>query len=137
VSVYYPFASPNTVTVSVIVDPCTNTPKKPTGLTGSVSGNNMTLSWTAVTQNTDNSAITDRAGYKIYEKVCAKNKPNCTGADIVADWFVRTTVGSSTTSVTVSDDQGVLSQRIYYFKVSAYDSCGTPKESELSDPWNE
>lgn len=137
VTVYYPFASPSSRTVSVIVDPCTNTPKKPTGFTGSTSGNNMTLSWSAVTQNTDNSAISDLAGYKIYEKVCAKNKPNCTGSDIVADWFQRTSVGSGTTSVTVSDDQGVLSQRIYYFKVSAYDSCGTPKESELSDAWNE
>ena len=97
----------------------------------------MELSWTAVTQNTDNSAISDLAGYKVYEKVCAKNKPDCTGADIVADWFLRTSVGSGTTSVTVGDDQGVLSQRIYYFKVSAYDSCGTPIESELSDPWNE
>lgn len=137
ISVYYPYASTPTRTVSVIVDPCTNTPKKPTGFTGSTSGNNMTLSWTAVTQNTDNSAISDLAGYNVYEKVCAKNKPNCTGSDIVADWFLRTSVGSGTTSVTVAADQGNLSQRIYYFKVSAYDTCGTPKESEQSDPWNE
>lgn len=137
ISVYYPYASPATKTVSVIVDPCNNTPKKPTGFTGSVSGQNMTLSWTAVTQNTDNTAISDLAGYKVYEKVCARNKPDCTGADIVADWFLRTSVGSGTTSVTVDGDQGVLSQRIYYFKVSAYDSCGTPNESALSDPWNE
>ncbi|MBI2400590.1 MAG: prepilin-type N-terminal cleavage/methylation domain-containing protein [Deltaproteobacteria bacterium] len=137
ISVFYPYASTATRTVNVIVDPCINTPKKPTGLTGSTSGNNMTLSWAAVTQNTDNSAIADLAGYKVYEKVCAKNKPNCTGADIVADWFQRTSVGPGTTSVTVSDDQGVLSQRIYYFKVSAYDSCGAPNESALSDPWNE
>lgn len=137
ISVYYPYSSPNTRTVSVVVNPCTNTPKAPTGLTGSVSGQNMTLSWSAVTQNTDNSAITDLAGYRVYEKVCAKNKPNCTGADIVADWFLRTSVGSGTTSVTVGEDQGQLSQRIYYFKVSAYDSCGTPIEGAQSATWNE
>lgn len=136
ISVYYPFSSPNTRTVSVVVDPCTNTPKAPTGLNGSTSGQNMTLTWTAVTQNTDNSAITDLAGYKVYEKVCAKNKPNCTGADIVADWFLRTSVGSGTTSVTVGADQGNLSQRIYYFKVSAYDSCATPIEGAQSNSWN-
>lgn len=137
VSVYYPFSSPSTRTVSVIVDPCTNTPKQVTGMTGSVSGQNMTLSWGAVAQNTDNSAITDLSGYKVYEKVCAKNKPNCTGADIVADWFLRTSVGSGTTSVTVGEDQGQLSQRIYYFKVSAYDSCTTPNEGAASGTWNE
>jgi len=135
VTVYYPYASPTTKTVSVVVDPCTNTPKAPTGFTGSATGSNMTLSWSAVTQNTDNSAITDLAGYKVYEKVCAKNKPNCTGGDIVADWYLRTTTTGA--SVTVSADQGNLNQRIYYFKATAYDTCGTPEESGYSNEWNE
>ncbi len=136
ITVFYPFASPTSKTVSVVVDPCTNTPKAPTGLSGSVSGQNMTLSWTAVTQNTDNSAIADLAGYRVYERVCAKNKPDCTGADIVADWFLRTTVTGST-STTVSADQGAINQRIYYFKLTAIDTCATPKESGFSGSWNE
>jgi len=95
----------------------------------------MTLSWSAVTQNTDNSAIADLAGYRVYERVCAKNKPNCTGSDIVADWFLRTT--TTGTSVTVNPDNGNLNQRIYYFKATAYDTCGTPNESGYSNEWNE
>lgn len=135
VTVFYPFASPSSKTVSVTVDPCSNTPKAPTGLSGSVAGSNMTLSWTAVTQNTDNTAIADLAGYRVYEKVCAKGKTNCTGGDIVQDWFLRTTAAG--TSATVSADQGAINQRIYYFKITAYDTCGTPNESGFSGPWNE
>lgn len=137
VTVTYPYATPSTTTVSIVVDPCTNTPKAPTGLTGSVSGQNMTLNWTAVTQNTDNTAITDLAGYRVYEKVCAKNKPNCTGADIVTDWFQRTSTASGTTTATVNADNGAVNQRIYYFKVTAIDSCSTVKESGYSNEWNE
>lgn len=137
VTVTYPYATPSTRTVSVVVDPCTNTPKAPTGLTGSVSGQNMTINWTAVTQNTDNSAITDLAGYRVYEKVCAKNKPNCTGADIVTDWFQRTSAASGTTTATVNADNGAINQRIYYFKVTAIDSCSTVKESGYSNEWSE
>jgi len=55
----------------------------------------------------------------------------------VKDWFLRTTTDSATTSVTVAADQGNVSQRIYYFKVKAYDSCSVPVESAYSDPWNE
>jgi hypothetical protein len=136
---YYPTGAPGpeNVTISVIVDPCTNTPEAPTGMAGSVTGQTMTSSWTAVTLNTDASAIADLAGYRVYEKVCANGVPDCTGADIVADWFLRTTVGSGVTSVGLSSDQGNVSQRIYYFKVTAIDSCSTPVESADSNEWNE
>ncbi|MBI2412205.1 MAG: prepilin-type N-terminal cleavage/methylation domain-containing protein [Deltaproteobacteria bacterium] len=137
ITVTYPYASPSSKTVSVVVDPCTNTPNAPSGFTGSISSNNAVLSWTAVTQNTDSSAITDLVGYKVYEKVCAKNKPDCTGADIIADWFLRTTVAAGTTTATLGPDQGAWNQRIYYFKATAYDSCSTPKESAYSGAWNE
>lgn len=137
VTVTYPYASPTTKTVSVVVDPCTNTPKAPTGAAVSVTGQNMTVSWTAVTQNTDDSAITDLAGYRVYEKVCADNKPDCTGADIVRDWFVRTTVTSGT-SVTVDANDGQVNKRIYYFKVRAIDNCtGGAIESGDSNVVNE
>lgn len=136
ITVYYPFASPTSKTVSVIVDPCTNTPKAPTGLSGSVQGQNITISWTAVTQNTDDSAIADLAGYRVYEKVCNKNKPDCTGADIRKDWFLRSTVTGAVTTI-LDADQGTVSNYIYYFKVTAVDSCSTPKESAYSTTWNE
>jgi hypothetical protein len=98
----------------------------------------MTPSWTAVTLNTDLSAIIDLAGYRVYEKVCDKNTTiNCTGADLIADWFLRTTVSSPATSVTVPSDQGNLSLRDYHFKVTAIDTCGTPNESADSNTWSE
>ena len=132
-----PSTTAKTVTVDVVGDPCDDTPEAPSSLTGSASGQNMTPSWSAVSTNTDASPITDLAGYRVYERVCAKNKPNCTGADVVTDWFERTTVGPSTTSTTVSADQGVVSQRIYYFKVTAIDTCAAPNESADSPEWNE
>lgn len=137
ITVTYPYASPSSRTISVVVDPCTSIPKAPTGFSGSVSGQNMTVSWTAVTQNTDNSAISDLAGYRIYEKVCKSGKPNCTGNDIRKDWFLRTTVGSGTTSSVIAADQGNVNTYIYYFKTTAIDSCGTPNESAYSSSWNE
>lgn len=134
---YAPVSPGVSRTVQVVVDPCTNTPKAPASLTGSVTGQNMGLTWSAVTLNTDDTSIADLAGYRVYEKVCADGAPNCTGSDIVKDWFLRTTTDSATTSVTVAADQGNVSQRIYYFKVKAYDSCSVPVESAYSDPWNE
>lgn len=140
ITVTYPYASPSSRTVSVVVDPCTDTPKAPTGLTGTVSANkkNITLSWAAVTQNTDNSAITDLGGYKVYEKVCKNGFPDCTGSNIKKDWFVRTSVASGTVSTTVGADQTTdYTGGIYYFYVTAKDSCATPNESAASSTINE
>jgi hypothetical protein len=123
--------------VSVILDPCTNTPEAPANLTGSVTGQTITLDWDEVTLNTEPSPITDLAGYRVYEKVCANGKPDCTGADIEADWFLRSTVAAGTETVALSSDQGNVSQRIYYFKVTAIDNCSTPVESADSNEWNE
>ena len=39
--------------------------------------------------------------------------------------------------VTLSADHGNVSQRIYYFKVTAIDTCGAPNESSDSNVWNE
>ena len=129
ITVDYPSASLSE-TVTVIPDPCDSTPSAPTGLSGSVTGQNIDLDWDAVTDS-------DLAGYRIYERVCAKDKSNCTGGDIVAEWFLRNSVGSATTSITLSSDHGNVSQRIYYFKVTAIDTCGTPNESTDSNVWNE
>ena len=56
----------------------------------------------------------------------------------MADWFLRAAVDSSTTTIeTLSADQGNLNQRIYYFRVTAFDTCSTPNESAYSNEWNE
>jgi type IV pilus assembly protein PilW len=136
ISVYYPYASPTTVTIEVREPSCTDIPNAPGGFTGSVTGQNIALSWSAVTHNTNGTTINDLGGYYIYEKVCAKDKPNCTGTDIVADWFLRTSVSSATTSVTLSADQGNVSQRMYYFQVKAFDTC-SPANASSAASWNE
>ena len=141
ITVSYTWAGNSPLTINVNSDPCDSTPSAPTGLTGDNSANhqNITdLTWNAVTTNDDASAISDLAGYFVYEKVCAKNKPNCTGGDIVADWFLRSAVGPAVTSIaTLSADQGNTNQREYYFRVSAYDTCGTPNESAYSSEWED
>ncbi|WKZ33854.1 MAG: prepilin-type N-terminal cleavage/methylation domain-containing protein [Thermodesulfobacteriota bacterium] len=137
ITAFYTYASPQTATVSVIVDPCANTPRAPASLSGSKSGQNMTLNWSAVSFNTDDTSITDLAGYRVYEKVCNDGAPNCTGSSIQKDWFLRTSVGPGTTSVTLSADQGNLNQRMYHFRVTAFDSCSTPNESSPSSVWYE
>ncbi|MBI5233569.1 MAG: hypothetical protein HY880_04375, partial [Deltaproteobacteria bacterium] len=132
VTVYYPYASTPSILVTVVVDPCNNTPKAPTNLRDNgTSGNTLRFRWDAVTQNTDNSAITDLAGYKVYEKVTNNSDV------LVRDWFLRTSVGSGTTSTTLSADQGNLNQRKYYLKITAYDSCATSIESAYSNTWME
>lgn len=124
--------SPKTITVTA--NPCNNTPSVPAiNGTVTVSGQNMTISWTAVTTNTDSTAIADLAGYKIYEK-CVNGSQACTGG---TDWFVRATAGAAATSYTVSADYGNLQQRTYYFKITAYDSCSTAIESGYSNTVNE
>jgi prepilin-type N-terminal cleavage/methylation domain-containing protein len=53
-------------TLTVNTDPACNTPKQVTGANLSVSGNNVTVNWTAVTNNTDGSTMNDLSGYNIY-----------------------------------------------------------------------
>ncbi|MCL4872925.1 hypothetical protein KJ039_02470 [bacterium] len=136
ITAFYSYAS-DTATVSVVPDPCTNTPRAPASISGAVSGQNMTLNWSAVSFNTDDTAITDLAGYRVYEKVCNNGAPNCTGSDIQKDWFLRTTVAAGSTSIIMGADQGNLNQRMYHFRVTAFDSCSTPKESSPSSVWYE
>jgi prepilin-type N-terminal cleavage/methylation domain-containing protein len=139
ITVFYQYATPSARTVIVGVDPCSNTPKAPTGLTGTVpaSGSTANISWSAVTQNTDNTAIGDLAGYRVYEKACKNGTgPNCTGADLIFDWSLTTSVGSGTTSASINLNSGKTNKTTYYFKITAIDSCGTPNESAYSNTWN-
>jgi hypothetical protein len=73
------------------------------------------LSWTAPTQNTDGSTLTNLAGFRIYY-----------GTDATAlDSMVQIT-GASTTSYVV----GSLSSGTYFFAIKSYNITGT--ESDLS-----
>jgi hypothetical protein len=128
ITVFYTWAVPSTETVTVKKNPCDSTPAAPTGLGVSTSGNNVNLTWSAVTSNDDATAIADLAGYRVYEKV------EDNSANLITDWFVRTTVvpdpiTTDPVQVTVGADQGALTQRVYTFRVTAVDECAPPKES--------
>lgn len=69
----------------------------------------VTLTWKAPTQNTDGSALTDLAGYKIYRS---------TTLATLGDSFVQVAAGISTYIV-----EG-LSNATYYFGVKAFNSKG-------------
>ncbi len=76
-----------------------------------------TVSWTAPTQNTDGSPLTDLAGYTIYYGTSSGNLNNSINVNSAA-----------TTSYTVS---GLATGATYYFAVSAVNSSGV--SSSLSD----
>jgi hypothetical protein len=75
-----------------------------------------TLSWVAPSQNTDGSALTNLAGYRIYYG---------TGADALTDVIDVPTVGI--TDYVIDN----LTAGTYYFSIRAYTSAGT--ESDLSN----
>jgi hypothetical protein len=88
-----------------------------TGMPGQGSGSGQaTLAWTAPDENTDGSALTNLAGYRIYYGTSSD------ALDLVID---IPTVGSTTYVV---DD---LSAGTYYFSIRAYNSDGS--ESALSN----
>jgi prepilin-type N-terminal cleavage/methylation domain-containing protein len=53
-------------TLTVNTDPACNTPKQVTGVAASFAGNNATITWSAVTKNTDGSTMNDLSGYYVY-----------------------------------------------------------------------
>lgn len=73
----------------------------------------VTLSWTAPTQNTDNSPLTDLTNYKIYYGLTTNN---------MTEAIVDTGTSKKITG---------LSPNTYYFAVSAVNSLGI--ESEMSN----
>lgn len=139
INVFYQYASPSLRTVNVVVDPCSDTPNAPTGLTGSTSGSgstyNANISWVAPTKNTDGTALTDLAGYNIYMKACGN--ATCTAKnDPIVNWNLNTSVGAGTTSASIPLKNGKPSATTYFFRITAYDTCSTPKESVYSNVWN-
>ena len=143
ITVSYSWAGNSPITIDVTPDPCASTPSVPTGFSGAMAGvgsnETVTLSWSEVTTNDDLSTIDDLVGYYVYEKVCGKSDPDCAAADAVADWFLRAVIAADPTPETpaLNADNGNFNNRIYYFKVTAYDSCGTPNESVDSSEWND
>jgi hypothetical protein len=81
-----------------------------------VATGSATLSWTPPTQNTDGSALTSLAGYRVYYG---------TSATALTSTIQLTNPGL--TRYVVSD----LSAGTYYFAIAAYNSTGT--ESAMSN----
>ncbi|MBN1620975.1 MAG: gliding motility-associated C-terminal domain-containing protein [Endomicrobiales bacterium] len=84
-------------------------PKAPANFEAAVSSNAMvvTLTWNAVTQNTDNSTLTNLAGYKVYKSFSINN---------IFTVSVATTVSLTTLSWVDEKDK---SQTVYYM-IKAY-----------------
>lgn len=114
-------------TLAVVSNPCADIPKAPTFLNGVVdaSKKKITLTWGAVTQNTDGTAITDLAGYKVFERVCVTGTgPDCAGANLIKDYgSTPITTTTALTATLASDMSANFSSYDYVFKVMAYDSC--------------
>lgn len=81
-----------------------------------VEDNTVTVSWTTPTQNTDNSELTDLAGFKVYYGESENDLSTVVSID-----------NASTKSVEISD----LTPSNYYFAVTAVNSIGV--ESSLSN----
>ncbi len=73
-----------------------------------------TVSWTAPTQNTDDSALTDLTGFKIYYGTSANNLTN------------SVTIDSSTTTTKIIGNLNI--QQTYYFAVVAINALGIESE---------
>jgi hypothetical protein len=141
ITAFYAFAIPSSKTVSVVPDPCDSTPKVPVNLCSgpnagacNTSGNNIHIEWSAVTQNTDDSAIIDLAGYNVFMKVVKDSD-----SSVVKDFGTTpdAIVGPGTTSADLRADFGNLAQHTYFFRVTAFDTCATPNESGFSSVVNE
>ncbi len=81
---------------------------------GSAANGTVALTWTAPTQNTDGSALTDLAGYTIYYGTSSGNLNNSVSVNSAAK-----------TSYTVS---GLAVGATYYFAISAVNSSGVASD---------
>lgn len=77
----------------------------------------VSLSWSPVVLNVDDSVCTDLAGYRLYY---SQSSPVTKGNSVMVD------VGNTTST----DIGGLVSGTTYYFRVSSYDKSGL--ESDLS-----
>ncbi|MBI5560738.1 MAG: prepilin-type N-terminal cleavage/methylation domain-containing protein [Deltaproteobacteria bacterium] len=144
IAVFYTWASPNTVNVTVKPNPCDTTPSAPVLNSVTTQGQNITVRWSAVTTNVSGPPIgppgsNDLAGYNVYERVIKND------GTLVIDWHDHSpgvspvaNCAAGSCSVTFSADHGLVNKNIYYYKVTAYDTCSpTVKESAYSNTGNE
>ncbi len=124
ITVNYRWAGTQIVTVTA--DPCVSTPGTPGTLTGTTQGHSVVkLTWGAITQNDDGSAIEDLAGYKIWEQVNG-------GA-----WEFIATTDAATTTKTFTVSSGRLNTKTYSYLVIGVDTCSPPNEGDESNIWTE
>ncbi|ECP9029756.1 hypothetical protein FU976_08045 [Campylobacter jejuni] len=104
--------------VSAMLTADTIAPKQVTGLSYTVEQGKVILNWNAVTQNTDDSAIDDLAGYRVFRK------------DAAGDVF--SLLGSVESLVTTYTDMTAKAGANYIYAVSAFDDEETPNVGEVS-----
>ncbi len=92
-------------------------PKAPTNVSASVDGMKVTITWDAVTTNSDDTAITDLLGYEIYR-------------DTDSGGAFSTQLNTSDILTTSYSDSTVEGSTTYYYKVTAADTGG--QESAMS-----
>lgn len=80
-----------------------------------------TLSWTAPTQNTDGSALTDLAGYTIY------------GGTVAGGPYGDVSISISNPSTTTFVVSNLTEGTTYFFVVTAFNSASPVQESDLSN----
>ena len=96
-------------------------PSAPTNISTLVGNNEITVTWDAVTTNTDLTAITDLNGYEIYRDTSS------TGA-------FTTQLNSSDITTTSYSDTTVSIGTTYYYKVTAADTGGVESAKSASSP---
>lgn len=117
-----------TATVSVIPDPCLDTPNAPVLNTASKGTGNsrMNFTWTKPTQNTDGSALIDLAGFNIYRGTSANGPWTNVG-------FLNTSVCTGNNCSVSNFDVGAKLTGVFWFSITAVDTCSPPKESVNSN----
>lgn len=86
---------------------------------GSTTSDTVTLTWTAPSENIDNSPLVDLQGYKVYY------------GDIPGTYDYSIDVGNVTTTTIQLNDPSISKGRPYYFVVRAYNQAGV--ESNFSN----